>query len=98
MVGVACLDDTIKALPKTGMKRGFPPGQRHMMIAKWFRFPQDLLQNRNGKEKILVLLRVSPVDIPEAVATIEIADVIQFNSNSWHRRLFPSLPHPFDHP
>jgi hypothetical protein len=84
MVGEAVTGNQIEALAKARVHGRLAAGDRHVMVAERLGFDEDLVEHLERQKKIVIVLSPSPVDAPKTMGAVEIADVVKFNSNSWH--------------
>jgi len=92
VVGEAVPGNQVETFAKAGMHWRLTSGDRHVMVSERLRLSQNLVQNLKRQEEVVIVLGPTTVDTSKTVRAVEVTDVVQLNSNSWHIPKFYPFP------
>ena len=77
--------DDVQGFAETRVHRRLAARDRDVMVAERLGLNEKLFQYVERQEEVFIVLGVAAIDAAEAVRAIEIADVVQLNSDAWHK-------------
>jgi hypothetical protein len=75
--------DEVEGFGELRVQRRLAASERYVMVAERVGFTQDFVE-RFQRQKQFAFIAFAAIDVAEAVRAIKVADVVQFDSETWH--------------